>query len=277
MIDAIKTKEKFNIDIKTLTKQNAIKIVWRCDKCNIEKIKRYDEAVRGNGLCIHCHREKLGKLLGNTYGKAQQLTNQCLYCSTLIRSTHKTCKKHRKVHLTNIRSGSNNPAWTGKHICKCGNKKAFGAKRCRACSFKSGDRSGSNNGRWEIDKSKAIAARTARTVLSNVINLLGKKKSNKTVAILKYSFADFRKHIESQFEPWMNWDNHGNKADQWSIDHIIPVTVLITNSIRDPSIINALWNLRPLRASVNTKRSNSIDKDATILAKSQLNLDLGEP
>ena len=51
--------------------------------------------------------------------------------------------------------------------------------------------------------------------------------------ILSYSIIELRSHLESQFEPWMTWDNWGsynantwNDNDSntwvWNIDHIIP-------------------------------------------------------
>jgi hypothetical protein len=274
MIDSLKTKETFNIDINNLAPNKTTKVFWRCDECNVEKLKRFNEALRGNGLCVGCHRKKCGKMMGDKFGKAQKRTNKCLYCDTLISTQLKTCKEHRKLHLSNIRSGSKNGAWTGKSVCECGGKKSTTAKRCRDCSFKSGERSGQNNGRWEPDKGKIVAARTARGILGNVMALLGKKKTGKTVTVLKYTFVDFRARIESQFEPWMNWENKGNKQGCWSVDHIIPVTVLISCGITDPSIINALWNLRPLCAIKNVQRSNNVDDDAKNLAKQKLNLDL---
>lgn len=276
MIDLIKSKQKLGIDINSLQAQNAVKIIWNCDLCGVEKIKRYDEAIRGTGLCSSCHGKKIGKILGDTYGKAQKLTNKCLYCATLISSQLSSCQEHKQIHLSNIRSGSKNGSWKGAihTICSCGSKKAHKAKRCRKCSFASGERNGSNNGRWEPDRGKIIAARVARGVLGNVMVLLDKKKAGKTVSILKYTFKDFRKHIEGQFEPWMNWENRGNKLGTWSIDHIIPVTVLIQNGITDPGIINALWNLRPLCAIKNIQRGNTVDNEVAELAQCKLNLTL---
>lgn len=103
---------------------------------------------------------------------------------------------------------------------------------------------------------------------------LGLKKNGRTVKMLGYSFRELKQHIETQFEPWMNWSNRGISRGKWSIDHIIPVTVLIKHNITDPSIINALWNLRPLESITNIRRSNSIDDAARILATEKLGLDL---
>jgi hypothetical protein len=65
----------------------------------------------------------------------------------------------------------------------------------------------------------------------------------------------FIQHIESQFEPWMNWENRskfGCKVipnQTWDIDHIIP---LCTAKIKNDVIrLNHYTNLRPLCAYEN--------------------------
>lgn len=72
-------------------------------------------------------------------------------------------------------------------------------------------------------------------------------QSLRTEESLGYSAEDLKTHIESQFEDWMSWDNHGD----WHIDHIQPIDEMIEMGINDPRIINALTNLRPLCAIEN--------------------------
>jgi hypothetical protein len=45
----------------------------------------------------------------------------------------------------------------------------------------------------------------------------------------------------------MSWDNWG----EWHIDHIEPVSKLVSSGVTEPSEINALSNLQPLWASEN--------------------------
>jgi hypothetical protein len=121
---------------------------------------------------------------------------------------------------------------------------------------------------------RLISAKIARTLLSNTLKSVGLKKNGRTAKMLGYTFEELKTHIEAQFEPWMNWQNRGIGKNMWSIDHIIPVTVLLKLGIKDPSIINALWNLRPLSTEENIKRSNNIDKLAKTVAKEHLSIDL---
>jgi len=88
-----------------------------------------------------------------------------------------------------------------------------------------------------IDRA-AIAAKT------------GRPGGNMTV--LRYSKEEFMRHIARQFRPGMTWDNHG----EWHIDHIIPIAKLIAEGEKDPAVINALTNLRPLWAQENLKKGS---------------------
>jgi hypothetical protein len=79
-----------------------------------------------------------------------------------------------------------------------------------------------------------------------------------------YSDAELRGHLEKQFEPWMNWNNHG-KYDpktwddndpstwKWQLDHIIPQSDLPSSSPEEENFKKcwALENLRPLSAKQN--------------------------
>lgn len=55
-----------------------------------------------------------------------------------------------------------------------------------------------------------------------------KKGGIRTVEVLGCSYSEFKVYIESMFEEWMNWNNHGkfngNKNYGWDLDHIIPIS-----------------------------------------------------
>jgi hypothetical protein len=88
-----------------------------------------------------------------------------------------------------------------------------------------------------------------RTLIRNGLNKKGFKKQSKTENILGCSFEEFKQHIESQFEPWMNWENMGGRSItlpniSWDIDHIIPLK--IAKSEEEVIKLNHYTNLRPL-------------------------------
>lgn len=101
-------------------------------------------------------------------------------------------------------------------------------------------------------------------IRSNILKTFSERsftKSNNTVNILGCSFIDFKLHLESKFESWMNWDNRGKyKKDVfnygWDIDHIIPISTATCEA--DVIRLNHYTNLQPLCSKINrdVKRSN---------------------
>jgi hypothetical protein len=92
----------------------------------------------------------------------------------------------------------------------------------------------------------------------------GSKMGKSIMNYIGYTFDDFIKHIESQFEPWMNWGNRGHYITKewrdndsstwvWQIDHIVPHASLRYDSMAHPNFKKcwALENLRPLSAKQN--------------------------
>jgi len=92
-----------------------------------------------------------------------------------------------------------------------------------------------------------------RTLLYNVFKNKGCYKSLKSNDILGCSFSDLKLHLENQFEPWMNWDNHGIYNGElnfgWDIDHIEPLSSAKTEE--DLIRLNHYTNLRPLCSYTN--------------------------
>jgi hypothetical protein len=81
---------------------------------------------------------------------------------------------------------------------------------------------------------------------------------NKCTRSIKYAGCDivlFKKWIEFQFEPQMNWDNHGS---YWHIDHVVPVSAFnITNRYEQFLCFN--WkNTQPLVKEENISKSDKI-------------------
>lgn len=85
-------------------------------------------------------------------------------------------------------------------------------------------------------------------------------KKSRTHEILGCSFEFLKHYIESLWELWMNWDNHGlyngEKDYGWDIDHIIP----LDNAKTEDELIKLCHytNLQPLCSYINRyiKKSN---------------------
>ena len=97
-------------------------------------------------------------------------------------------------------------------------------------------------------------------IISNIIRdslkRKGYTKRHKSFDIIGCDIIEFKRHMESKFEPWMSWENYGNPEDgifgvnkTWDIDHIIP----LKNGITEEDIIklNHYTNLQPLCSYYN--------------------------
>ena len=106
-----------------------------------------------------------------------------------------------------------------------------------------------------------------RSLISNSFKKYKFSKSSKTADILGCSYDEFKNHLESKFEIWMTWDNHGKYNGEfnhgWDIDHIIPLSSVITES--DVIQLNHYTNLQPLCSKVNRDvKRNKIKKELSI-------------
>lgn len=97
------------------------------------------------------------------------------------------------------------------------------------------------------------AARICRQSMNRLLHASKGGKTADTVAMQGYTIEEFKAHIEGQFLPWMTWGNHG----RWHVDHIVPLQWLLDHGVKDPWIVNALDNLRPLEHTENRSRSKS--------------------
>jgi len=114
---------------------------------------------------------------------------------------------------------------------------------------------------WKKEKYHTDRCYKLRVIVSKSVNK-ALKEGKGGESILPYvdwnSYEEMKEHIESQFEDWMTWDNHG----EWHIDHIKPQSVLLegVTSMDDPKFREcwALENLRPLEARENMSKGNKI-------------------
>lgn len=102
---------------------------------------------------------------------------------------------------------------------------------------------------------KLIRENISQSIKRNKYN-----KNSKTQTILGCTFEEFKIHLESKFESWMNWENQGKYNGKlnygWDIDHIIPISSAQTEE--EIIKLNYYTNLQPLCSKVNRdiKRDN---------------------
>jgi len=119
------------------------------------------------------------------------------------------------------------------------------------------------NNQYYKDKRKNDPSFRLRDIISSAVNraLRGKKGGKSFLQHVPYSMDELKAHLEKQFEPWMNWNNHGKFSPikrTWQIDHIIPQSKLPYFNMTDDNFQKcwALSNLRPLESFINLKKSN---------------------
>lgn len=92
---------------------------------------------------------------------------------------------------------------------------------------------------------------------------------------LPYTPEQLTAHLESLWEPWMNWDNYG-KYDKnrptWQIDHIYPQSKLPFINFTDLNFLLcwSLRNLSPLETAKNIKKRNHIPSNPWDLETAEL-------
>lgn len=87
-------------------------------------------------------------------------------------------------------------------------------------------------------------------------------KDKRTEKILGCTIEEFKSHIESQFENWMNWDNYGKYNGEerhgWVLDHVIPISSAKTEE--ELYKLNHWSNFQPLCRVKNSKKRDKIPK-----------------
>jgi hypothetical protein len=223
----------------------------RCKKCAVEISTNYygenKERVKKNASRFYSKNKNLkpNPILVDEYNKQYLLKNKSRTCNT--------CLIEKNINEF------------GKSFNK---GKIYFRYKCKEC-----DKPDKNQRNNNIRK-KRLANDPAYKLyyfISNVIRsaLNGNKSGKSLNKYLSYTSKELKEHIESLFEPWMNWENWGtynlktwndnNVATwKWQIDHIIPHSSFKYNSMEDIEFKKcwALSNLRPYSAKQNLIDSN---------------------
>jgi len=91
--------------------------------------------------------------------------------------------------------------------------------------------------------------------MSHIIRRKDNTKIKNTPTLMGCTIEKLIKWLEFQFEPDMNWENHGKL---WHIDHIIPISLFNCINQIDQDICFNWKNLQPLYVPVNLKKSNKL-------------------
>lgn len=112
------------------------------------------------------------------------------------------------------------------------------------------DKKRMNQNKWAKIKRSTDPKYKLRCYLSTRLHeILGGGRSRRTLEILGCSPEELIQHLESQFQPWMTWENMGGRSvstpnTTWDIDHIIPLSSAQTEE--DVYRLSHYTNLQPL-------------------------------
>ena len=186
------------------------------------------------------------------------LENRKKYCEENKEEILEKSRKYYKENKEEILEGNKKWREENKEKLREGNKKYRQENKEKIKKYRS---------EYYKEKYHTDPCYKLRSIVSSSIwHYLKNGKGGESIAkYLPYTIDQLREHLESQFEDWMTWDNHGlyhPTEKRWQIDHIKPQSVLLEGviSMDDPKFREcwALENLQPLEAMENAKKGNII-------------------
>ena len=203
------------------------------------------------------------------------LSGTCLMCRITMRKARDEKLKHTQKPQIEVLTCSvcrvDKPATTEyfhKHSRSTTGYKNS-CKECRKLETHTYNISSSCKNRAKHRRKNDSVWKLKKNISSTICNSLRKNNASKEASCFKYlgyTLEDLKKHLEVQFEEWMNWDNWGQISSNkktWNIDHIYPQSKLPYNCMTHPNFIKcwSLENLRPLSALENIIKKNKIITD----------------
>lgn len=223
----------------------------RCSKCrekikrdkieetNKKKFERLIQHQNGNKRCFKCRLFKPFEQFWKSKDTNDGFYSSCIDC------TKKSQSKFKERQRKNQRDWRlNNLEWSKEYARN-----------------------------WDKNRRKVDSAyRLRRNVMhaisasmrgSQFENIKTKKLKKAIFDHLPYTVDQLKYHLESLWEPWMNWNNHGRydkNIKTWQVDHIFPQSKLPYSDMNDDNFKKcwALDNLQPLETLANIKKSNRI-------------------
>jgi hypothetical protein len=223
---------------------NICRFVKPYDANNFPKEKRNKSGL--SGTCIQCF--KLQTKVRNEKLKSSEKPKLEKLCCSVCMKEKPATTDYFHVHLRS-KTGFKNSC---KECRKIETHKYNISESCKAKARQ----------RRKID----IQWKIKKNVGSAICNSIRKQNIVKNASCFKYlgySVEELKTHLESQFEPWMNWQNWGIISTEdrtWNIDHIYPQSKLPYDSLEHPNFKKcwALENLRPLCSLKNIKKKDNI-------------------
>ena len=210
--------------------------------------------------CNKCFKIKPAKAFSKRKDSKDGFRNECKSCR-LVRDKKYFSKnpdklEERKVYQKQYRDSHRQKT---KEYNKLYREQNIDAIRAKQREYADANKAKRN--KYEKERRYSLPTIRLKQNVSSVVNRAIKKASNgnstkggSTFEHLPQTPQQLKEHIENQFEDWMTWDKWG----EWHIDHIIPQSALLYDSLEHPNFQKCwdLKNLRPLCAKENIYKSN---------------------
>lgn len=163
----------------------------------------------------------------------------------MAQSNAESCRKY-------LDKGDNRKIINKKRVDKANADREEYRRKAREYYHKNKDKMNASQRKYKATKRKEDMlyklTENLRSSIGNSFRRKKFKKNGRTEEILGCTYNEVKKHIESQWEPWMNWDNHGlyngEEGFGWDIDHIIPLKT--ADTLEELIELNHYTNLQPL-------------------------------
>lgn len=209
--------------------------IKQCVKCQV--IKSINEFCKDNSkkdnLCIYCKgcRNTMSRQYNKTHKEHVSTHNKERY----LKNKTQNQQRHKKNYLLNKEKilqrhktwRQNNPDYHNNYI----------KNRCK------------------IDSNYRLI-NTLRNRMRDALK--SNRKSSHSIDLLMCTIDEWKKHLESQFTEDMSWNNYGNKAGQWSIDHIIPCSFFDLTDPVEQYMCFRWQNTRPMWHVENMQKHNKL-------------------
>lgn len=196
-------------------------------------------------------------------------TNHKKYYQNNVEKVKENTKKWRKENPEKLKE--NNRKWYQNNIEKvAANTKRWAQSNSEKVKekdkkWKKANRERINTNQREryqndpVFRNRVIASGMVRRILKSQGY---SKNGESSLDYFTWTSEEYELHIESLFEPWMNWKNQGKydpkthhllEKRTWQLDHIIPQSDLPYKTMDHPNFFECwnLSNLRPLDAKQN--------------------------
>lgn len=244
--DIIKSKEEFHKD-----KSKKIGFSSYCKTCSSE---RYNYLFK---VCVSCGENVPKDKFINYYNVISNSVRTCKDCYDKITTiVCKSCKEEKSLgDFEDTKKSYLGKATTCKK-CRSERKEFLRHKKILS-NPEYGKKERERKRKEKVNRYENNLLFRLKSNLSGKIrnSLLknGYSKKSSTYKILGCTYDEFKIHIESQWEDWMNWDNYGlyngDKKYGWDLDHITPLS---SGECEEDIIrLNHHSNIQPLCSYIN--------------------------